>query len=98
MAKEKNNIKQESKQEKADIKLQILESMSTLATAGFGLVAALAWNEAIKDLFSVIFPAPGGSVLAKFIYALFITILIVIVTMQIGRALNLAKKTIKKDK
>ena len=94
---EKNNIKSDKKQEAADIKLQILESVSTLATAGFGLVAALAWNEAIKEFFSIFFPAPGGSVLVKFIYALFITTLVVIVTMQIGRALNLAKKRLKKD-
>lgn len=85
-------------EEKKSLRLEILEKVSTLVTAGFGLVAALAWNDAIKAMFDSLFPAPGGNLLAKFGYALVITILIVLVTIQLGRAVNLAKKQLKKEK
>ena len=85
-------------EEKKDLRLELLEKVSTLATAGFGLVAALAWNDAIKAMFDSLFPTPGDNLAAKFSYALVITILIVIITIQLGRAVNLAKKQLKKDK
>ena len=89
---------QKSTQEKKDLKVEILEQVSTLATAGFGLVAALAWNDAIKGLFSSFFPSPQGNLIAQFGYALVITIIVVIITIQLGRAVNLAKKPLNKDK
>lgn len=30
--------------------MQIMETIAALMTAAFGLIAALAWNEAIKEL------------------------------------------------
>lgn len=86
----------QTQQEKTNLKLEILEKISTLATAGLGLVAALAWNDAIQSLFAAWFPAPGGGVVAKLSYALVITILIVIITIQLGRAVNVAKKPLIK--
>ncbi|MFH0898761.1 MAG: DUF5654 family protein, partial [bacterium] len=64
--------------EKIKLKIEIIEKVSTLATAGFGLVAALAWNSAIQDLFSIFFPEQE-SLIAKFSYALIITIFVVLV-------------------
>lgn len=58
--------------------------MLTLILAGFGLVAALAWNGAIQTLFKVLFPKSEG-VLGKFLYAAFITILVVIITLQLKK-------------
>lgn len=74
------------------LRLEILDKMSTLAMAGFGLVAALAWNSAIQDLFEKvnIFGARDG-LAAKFIYAIIITIIIVFVTYYLGRAINRLK-------
>jgi len=71
------------------LRLEILQKVSTLATAAFGLVAALAWNSAIQDLFKKIniFGKPD-SLLVKFAYAIVITIIIVIVTIFIGRSTN----------
>jgi len=86
----------QTQQEKHNLKIEVLEQIAALATSGFGLVAALAWNEAIKAFFNKFFPQPGGNLFALFIYALFITIIIVIITIQLGRAVNLAKKQIKK--
>jgi len=48
-------------------------------TAAFGLVAALAWNDAIRSLIDYLFPIDKNGIWVKFIYALIITLLIVIV-------------------
>ncbi|MFC1630156.1 DUF5654 family protein [Patescibacteria group bacterium] len=60
------------------------EKMATLILAGFGLVAALAWNDAIQTMFQVLFPQSEG-VVGKFVYAVFITVVVVIVTLQLKR-------------
>ncbi|KKS74593.1 MAG: Pyruvate flavodoxin/ferredoxin oxidoreductase domain protein, partial [Parcubacteria group bacterium GW2011_GWA2_42_80] len=49
------------------LRLEILENVSKLATAGLGLVAALAWNDAIQTLFKMIF-GEQSAVWAKFVY------------------------------
>lgn len=66
------------------------ERMLTLILAGFGLVAALAWNDAIQTLFKVLFPKSEG-VIGKFIYAIIVTIIVVIISLQL-------KKTFEKNK
>ncbi len=38
---------------------EVLDKMVQLVTAAFGLVAALAWNEAIQGLFTLIFGEAG---------------------------------------
>lgn len=78
------------------LKIEILEKTFDLMIAGFGLVAALAWNEAIKSLFSLIFPQ-AGNVIAQFIYALLITMLVVIITVKLGKILNFSKKQMDKN-
>jgi len=90
--------KELTKEEKKDLRVEILEQVSNLATAGFGLVAALAWNDAIKAVFTALFPSPQGGILAQVGYALIITILVVTITIQLGRAVNLAKNQLKKSK
>ena len=54
-------------------------------SAALGLVAGLAWNDAIKALIDSIYPNGGGGVLAKFIYALIITVIIVIAIVYLDR-------------
>lgn len=83
-------------QEKKSLKIEVLEKVSSLATAGFGLVAALAWNDAIKAVFAEFFPKPADNIAALVGYALIITTLVVMVTIQLGRTVNLAKKQLKK--
>jgi hypothetical protein len=82
-----------------NLKLEILEQLSSLITAGFGLVAALAWNDAIKELISVILPQPS-MLWGKIIYALIITALVVVVTINLGKIVNHLKEDValkKKD-
>ena len=89
MPKNSNLIKSGSKTKKqASKKLheEIIGQMLTLATSGFGLVAALAWNETIQKLVKdYIEPrVPGSGLLSQFIYALTITVLAVFVTYQLS--------------
>jgi len=53
--------------------------MVTLATAGFGLVAALAWNEAIQAFVTEYVD------ISRFIYAIIITAFAVFVTYQLTK-------------
>jgi hypothetical protein len=55
-----------------------------LMTAALSLVAALAWNDAVQSLFKQIF-GDVGSVYAKFLYAIFITVLVVIVSTRLAK-------------
>ncbi len=50
-----------------------------------GLVAGLAWNEAIKALINHLFPLDANSILAKFVYAVVITGVVVIVGIHLAR-------------
>ena len=61
-----------------------LQTMITLASASLGLVAALAWNEAIKETIKRVMPANGG-LAAHYAYAVFATVLAVVVLTILGR-------------
>ncbi|MDO8551612.1 MAG: DUF5654 family protein [bacterium] len=54
----------------------------------FGLIAGLAWNEAVKSLIEAIFPLSANSVTAKFTYALIITIVVVLISIYLGRLIS----------
>lgn len=62
-----------------------LQTMITLASASLGLVAALAWNEAIKATIVRVF-GTGESLAALYGYALVATAIAVIVLVLLGRA------------
>lgn len=53
--------------------------------AAFGLVAGLAWNDAIKALIEYLFPLQENTLSAKIIYALLITLVVVICTIYLNR-------------
>ena len=79
-------IKTPSKLE--ELPLIVIKNMVTLATSGFGLVVALAWNEVIKaTITEYIDPILGksGSLISLLIYAIIMTCLAVIVTMQLAQ-------------
>ena len=60
-------------------------TMASLASAGFGVMAALAWNEAIKALFTELFGETGGKVGALFGYAAIVTVIAVLVVHSLAR-------------
>ena len=61
----------------------VSESLNLMSTA-FGLVAALAWNEAIKKLIEEFIPK-GQGVLSLFVYAGFVTVVAVLIISRLGR-------------
>ena len=61
-----------------------LETMISLASAAFGVVAALAWNSAITALVNKVFGS-GGALITLFLYAIVVTIIAVIVMVNLGR-------------
>ena len=63
------------------------QTVGYIATA-FGLVAGLAWNDAIKAFIENIFPLGQGTMWAKFIYAVIITIFVVVITRYLLRLAN----------
>jgi hypothetical protein len=75
--------------------LAIIQNMIALATSGFGLVVALAWNELIRTSIShyltPIF-GEGGGIVSLLVYALTVTVLAVLVTMQLSKVEKRLKK------
>lgn len=75
-------------QKENSFKRELIQQFVTLSTSGFGLVAALAWNEAIqqfvKDYIEKYYPDQSGTI-SKMIYAVLITILAVVITYQLSR-------------
>ena len=61
-----------------------LQVMIALASAAFGVVAALAWNSAITALFKQIF-GTSAQIVSLFIYAVIVTIIAVIVMVWLAR-------------
>jgi hypothetical protein len=58
--------------------------MISLASAAFGVVAALAWNSAITALVKEVF-GTGGQIISLFLYAIIITVIAVIVMVNLGK-------------
>ncbi len=83
-----------SDKQKNEFKLQVLETFAALITAAFGLVAALAWNEAIKALIATVFPADGDGLMPMFVYAIVVTIIAVLFTLLIANSIKKAKAKI----
>ncbi len=79
------------------MKSMVIEKLSTLITAAFGLVAALAWNDAIKALFRGPCGSEGAGALCTlssggpWAYAISVTILAVIATIWIAKVAEKSK-------
>ena len=73
------------------MKKDVTEKIYALMIAAFGLVAALAWNDAIKALFIGPRGSEGAGALCTlssggpWVYAIFVTILAVIAAIWIGK-------------
>jgi len=83
---------QKIKKEGQEIKTQVSEKVVGYIGAGFGLIASLAWNEAIKALIEHLFPLQQDTILAKFIYAGIMTVVLIIVTLYLVRIFKLQKE------
>ncbi len=82
---------------KNKMKKDVIEKIAALITAAFGLVAALAWNDAIKALFVGPCGSEGAGALCAlssggpWVYAIIVTIIAVIATIWIANVAAKAK-------
>lgn len=87
MDKKEKSKTTETKKEKARLQIEVLKQMLTLASSGFGLVAALAWNSLIQEFVNSYVKKwlPQSGVISLLVYALLITTLAVFVTYQLSK-------------
>lgn len=80
--------KTEKKKIRKSLPIEVVTQMLSLATSGFGLVAALAWNSVIQEFVNGYIKKwlPSGSgMISLFIYAIAVTALAVFVTLQLSQ-------------
>ena len=85
-----NALKREAEQ----FRKEFADSLLKLMTSGFGLVAALAWNELIREIIdSYIKPyfGEGSGLVTLTIYAVAITFLAVLVTYNLSKIAGKSK-------
>jgi cytochrome b subunit of formate dehydrogenase len=77
--------------EQKSLHIAIVRQMLTLATSGFGLVSALAWNSVIQEFVNGYVKKwlpQGSGLISLLIYAIIITVLAVLVTLQLSKLLR----------
>ncbi|MCE9643861.1 DUF5654 family protein [Candidatus Parcubacteria bacterium] len=67
------------------LKDELREKTLGYIITALGLVAGLAWNEAIKSFIEYVFPLGNNTLLLKFIYAIVVTVAIVIFATNLNR-------------
>jgi hypothetical protein len=78
---------------------EVKEKTFGYIVASFGLVAGLAWNEAIKAMIESFFPLQGDTLKAKFVYAIAITVVVVFVSLYFSKFFKKAKtEEVKENK
>jgi C4-dicarboxylate transporter len=80
------------KKESEEIKTEAKQRIVGYIVAAFGLVAGLAWNEAIKSLIEYIFPLSRNTLLLKFIYAILMTLVLVFISIYLVKLLKAEEK------
>ncbi len=85
----------ESKKEHST-RLTIAKRTLELMTAALALVAGLAWNDAIQTLFRKLFGEQSG-LIAKFVYAGFITAVIVLLGFRLSKMQKLLEERLNKS-
>lgn len=74
-------------QKAKQVPLSVVRQMATLSSSGFSLVAALAWNDVIRrfiDEFIKPYISKGSGIIAQLIYAVGITVIVVLFTLQLA--------------
>jgi hypothetical protein len=63
-------------------------------TAALSVVAGLAWNDAVKAAITYYFPAQASSIAAQFLYAILMTVVVVVLTMILRRVIGLVRPSV----
>ncbi len=78
---------QRARQNLKETKEEVYIQTATLMNGAFALVAALAWNDAVKAL--IVRYVPTGSALySLFIYAIALTVLVVLISMRMNKLIR----------
>lgn len=72
-------------EERRRIQHEIRTRVLGYVLGAFGLVAGIAWNDAVQSLITLIFKIDRQTILAKFIYAAVVTLVLVIVSVYFVR-------------
>ena len=84
-----------SKDEKLQpMKIEVLDKLSTLIAAAFGLIAAFAWNETFKAIIHS-FVGDNAPIIVLIAYSMIITIVAVLLIIGLARASAKAKAVLK---
>lgn len=78
-----SKIKSKIQSEIEEVKQEVRNKTVGYIVTAFGLVAGLAWNDAVKALIEYLFPAQKNTLQAKFIYALIITLVVVFLSIYL---------------
>lgn len=73
------------KEEAEELKQAVRKKTLSYIAAALGLVAGLAWNDAIKALIEHLYPPSSNTLVAKFVYAFLITLVVIVVSTYIIR-------------
>ena len=95
-------MKKEKIEEKIDklnkINKEVTEKMFGYILTAFGLVAGLAWNDAIRSLIEYFFPLERNGLWAKFFYAFIFTVIVVMVSLYVAKIFKGSDENVKKGK
>jgi len=81
---EKSKKRSSARKLAAELRYETVKTFSTLMISAFGLVAAFAWNEVVKEAISR-YIAPGSGLRSMLYYAIIVTLLAVFVSYQLGK-------------
>jgi len=82
------NFSEKIKKESGEISKKIKNQFFSYIAAAFGLVAGLAWNDAIKAFIDYAFPLGKNTLWAKFGYAGLMTLVVVLISIYLARILK----------
>ena len=78
----------EEKRKKVVSREEIHERTTGYILTALGLVAGLAWNDAVSSFIKYFFPVEGNGIIIKFVYAIVLTIVIIFVSNSLLRIMT----------
>lgn len=75
------------------LRKEIRERTLGYMLGAFGLIAGLAWNDAVKAFIEYFFPLPQDTLPAKFFYATIISVIIIFISVYLSRLLQRSDDT-----
>lgn len=91
----REEILKKTKEAARKTQLAVVKQMVTLATNGFGLVAALAWNNVILEFVNNYvkkYLTYGSGIISLLVYAVLITFLAVAITLNLSKIVEKLEK------